>query len=103
MSCLSENTGLEFNPLEEIDNYGIRNPYQDPSRGRIDNLQAPETATTISAEPTFVLQNMLGKDGILGRAITVQDIVTQTNIACCVIAIDDTPTQFKPEPSYPSQ
>ena len=103
MSCLSENTGLEFNPLEEIDIYGIRNPYQDPSRGRIDNLKAPEAATTISVEPTFVLQNMLGKDGILGRAITVQDIVTQTNIACCVIAIDDTPTKFKPEPTYPSQ
>ena len=28
--------GLEYNPLKEIDAYGRQNPFQDPSRGRID-------------------------------------------------------------------
>ena len=54
------NTGSEFNPLEEFDKYGVRNPFQDPSRGRIDNFVVDE-ANTVDIDPTFVLQNMTQK------------------------------------------
>ena len=96
------NTGSEFNPLEEIDMYGNRNPFQDPLRGRINNFVVDDT-NKVDIEPTFVLQNMTGKDGILGRAITLQDINNVIDLSCCTIAVDETPDKFKPEPQFPSQ
>ena len=33
-----ENVGTEFNPLREINRWGEQNPYQDPKRGRFDNV-----------------------------------------------------------------
>lgn len=30
--------GDEFNPIKELDKYGRQNPYQDPTRGRIDSV-----------------------------------------------------------------
>ena len=35
--CSSEATGPEFNPLTERNKYGQLNPFQDPTRGRIDS------------------------------------------------------------------
>ena len=94
-------TGSEFNPLTEIDKYGNRNPFQDPSRGIIAELVGDDSSE-ITVAPTFVLQNLTGKDGILGRAISLLDIGTGT-AACCVIAVDETPDKFKPAPAFPSQ
>ena len=94
-------TGSEFNPLSEIDKYGNLNPFQDPSRGRIADLVGDETSE-ITVAPTFVLQNLTGKDGILGRAITLLDMANAV-AACCVIAVDETPDKFKPAPAFPSQ
>ena len=95
-------TGAEFNPLTEISKYGTLNPFQDPSRGRIADLTT-DAAGEVAVEPTFVLQNMAGKDGILGRSITVTDKAVPQNVICCTIAVDVTPDKFKPGPSFPSQ
>ena len=92
-------TGSEFNPLEEISKYGTRNPFQDPSRGRIADLTTDATGS-VDVDPTFVLQNMTGKDGILGRSIT---LLNDALAVCCTIAVDVTPDKFKPGPSFPSQ
>ena len=94
-------TGSEFNPLAEIDKYGNPNPFQDPSRGTIADIVGDDTSD-LTVAPTFVLQNMTGKDGILGRAITLMDM-DNAIAACCVIAVDETPDKFKPAPSFPSQ
>ena len=95
-------TGSEFNPLEEISKYGTRNPFQDPSRGRIADLTTSATGEVV-VEPTFVLQNMSGKDGILGRSITLTNEADPMDVVCCTIAVDVTPDKFKPGPSFPSQ
>ena len=81
--CLG--SGGEFNPLFEKDKYGNPNPYQDPARGRIEDFNFGE-GTELTVEPTDLLQNLTGKDGILGRSIELTDGEDFT--ACCVIARD---------------
>lgn len=60
--------GDEFNPLFETDKYGNPNPYQDPSRGTIADITAEDIPDGMLA-PTDLLQNLTGKDGLLGRSI----------------------------------
>ena len=60
--------GLEFNPLTEVDKYGQVNPYQDPARGRIDDITADDTGLSVFLQKDL-LQNIDGKDGILGRLL----------------------------------
>ena len=44
VDCILDQTllGEEYNPLKEIDKYGRQNPYQDPTRGRIDDIVVAE-------------------------------------------------------------
>ena len=72
------------------------------SRGRIPELIADDMGN-IDVMPSFLLQNLTGKDGILGRAISIQDKTDSSDLSCCTIAIDVTPEQFAAKPTYPSQ
>ena len=93
--------GEEFNPLKEVNSYGVPNPFQDPTRGKIANIITEENGD-ISKTPDFVLQNLVGPDSILGRQISVRNTATN-NIDCCVIAVDETPERFRAPETFPSQ
>ena len=101
MECAA-GTGEEFNPLKEVNKYGIQNPYQDPGRGTIEDLVA-DGDSRIAVEPTYVLQQLEGKDSIIGRSIVLTSTEDPTSVYCCTIAIDETPAGFAPKPIYPSQ
>jgi len=89
MAC--DSTGDEFNPLFETDKWGNPNPYQDPSRGRLDFPYADE-------EPTELMQNLSGHNSILGRSITLTDDDDEDSVVgCCVIALDMAPMAEEPE------
>ena len=51
-----------------------------------------------SSTPTELLQNLEGKDSILGRSVaaTVDSVTT-----CCVIGIDSPPPRYAADPVYP--
>jgi len=51
MMCLPPATGDEFNPLTEVNKYGMKNDFQDPSRGTIDSCEV--TAETMDATCVF--------------------------------------------------
>lgn len=81
-----EDNGDEFNPLREYLYDGVPNPYQDPSRGTIPSftIGADGTATL---ENTKLLQNLRGKDGILGKSVTftVEHEGNIVTLGCCII------------------
>jgi hypothetical protein len=91
--------GDEFNPLAE-NVYGVANPYADPSRGTIDRVSV--LAADADADGTFTwtqsafLQNLSGKDSIIGKAIrlTFQPLAEAMAppeamfSVCCVIGQD---------------
>ena len=86
------NGGDEFNPLAEII-YGVKNPYQDPSRGTIENqtLTDPvDPATTMTWTQAKFMQNLAGKNSIIGKSIVVGRSAAMTpdmftTVGCCVI------------------
>lgn len=104
--------GSEFNPLKEVKK-GIANPYQDPARGRIDDITATVDGTFSGAQDKL-LQNLAGPDSLIGRSLLLSTTVTEVdpdagvNIereetrACCVIALDDAPEsmQQQQQPAY---
>jgi len=69
-SSACDTAGEEFNPLKEIE-FGIENPYADPSRGRIADIAADANQLYASEAPAFVLQNLEGNDSIIGRSLTL--------------------------------
>lgn len=61
----------EFNPLHEADAHGNPNPYQDPSRGRLELVKTDsDGAADVMQEE--VLQNLAGHNSLLGRSLTVE-------------------------------
>ena len=105
--CSVEATGPEYNPLTEFNKYGQPNPFQDPTRGRIDSCTFDSDANVAmavscqigkSAEDgqEFLLQNT--KD-LIGRSITVyvNDPFdgTETQLGCCTIGRDEIPLHYK--------
>ena len=82
-----ENVGSIFNPLDDPDTDEVE------SRGTIPNY----TIVNIVADDveTFTekkfLQNLSGKNSIVGRAIVVTDTSGPTILACCVIGLDASP------------
>ena len=89
MTC--DNVGDEYNPLAEIDKYGQPNPYQDPARGRISGGKVTSTSTNeiiFEVGDEEILLNLEGKDGILGRSVTIAD---DNGAACGVIVRDALP------------
>ena len=95
--------GDEFNPLAEIDKYGNPNPYQDPARGTINSgaltLDATGALTLEASKDSVILQNLAGKDSLIGRSISLVDGATSAD--CCVIALDALPVQYQPAEFYP--
>lgn len=83
------NVGKEFNPLQELI-YNVPNPYADPSRGTIENqtVALPDSGDSfIFKQPKF-MQNLAGKNSIIGKSITVKDVTDPDAIViegCCVI------------------
>lgn len=104
----------EFNPLKETDRYGRVNPYQDFSRGRLDSFDFVFDTDSYDGIQNYLLQNLAGKNSIVGRsinlyAVPLADVVeldgyptdTPTLVeACCVIALDETPYRWLPQPHY---
>jgi len=74
--------------MTELDKWGRRNRFQDPTRGTILNVATAtgETAITDSIQHDF-LQNLSGPESILGRSVTIYSVVGDvlTSLDCCVI------------------
>ena len=89
---MCEAGGLEFNPLTEVDKNGRVNPYQDPARGRIDDITADDTGLAVFLQKDL-LQNIDGKEGILGRLLTISSKINDvvTTVDCCIIGLDEIP------------
>ena len=94
-SC--SDAGEEFNPLKEVWN-GTANPHADQSRGKIDSC-ITESAGTCSIFQKSLLQNLSGKDSLVGKSLhLMRDDLT---LACCVIGLDEVPEHLrKQEPTY---
>ena len=92
--------GLEFNPLTEVDKHGKVNPFQDPARGRIEHITADENGLAVFLQKNL-LQNIDGKDGILGRLLTISSKINdvKTIVDCCVIGLDELPESMKEKPT----
>ena len=87
------NVGKEFNPLCEKDSLGRPNPYQDPSRGTIENQTTDATGAITDVIQTSLLQNMAGKNSIVGRSIVVHSDPEGANgiVDCCIIGLEADP------------
>lgn len=111
--------GEEFNPLEEVDQFGRDNPFQDPNRGTMPNFTSQLRGATTNAFPTCVanafpngraaagyedlepfslLQNLEGADGIMGRAVIINREDGGSIRTCCIIAREEAPIGFGPKP-----
>ena len=90
------NAGKEFNPLAEIDENGHQNPYQDPSRGRLDLVTVDPKGGVRDATQEKVLINLSGFYSVIGRSILIYDqtvddnnkLINEHPLGCCVIGID---------------
>ena len=90
-----DQVGDEFNPLTEVNKYGQVNPYQDPARGRIADITTDANGDYAEADTDYdsLMQNLSGKDSIIGRSITLTNEDTGAS-QCCVIARDVIPEAF---------
>ena len=98
-----ETIGDEFNPLAEFDKNGNPNPYQDPRRGRFLEITSDVMGTASIDKNRFLLQNIMGKNGINGRSIKLTEVAaddTETVVSCCIIGRDELPDSYKPV-AYP--
>lgn len=80
------NPGEEFNPLKELDSKGNLNIWQDPTRGRIDSVTSDEKGEARIVQRDF-LQNLGGKDSLIGRSISLAVQGETSAVACCVIGL----------------
>ena len=87
--------GGEFNPLNEINQWGQANPHQDPSRGRFEEVAA-DGQGKVKKEQSALLQNMAGDESLIGRSMALMTGDETTPRACCVIARDIDPTAAVP-------
>lgn len=93
--------GDEFNPLEEKYN-GVSVMYQDPARGRIGSITLDAMGDGTLDQNKF-LQNLRGKNGILGKAIRTNAVIesVDTVLACCIIGEDMPPMAAAPADPAP--
>ena len=61
-------------------------------RGRIDSVQTDNNGNVDKLQQD-VLQNLAGKDSIIGRAISIWS--SGEKLACCVVAHDASPQEEK--------
>jgi len=86
------NGGEEFNPYKEEWN-GQVNPHADPTRGKIDGFTTDATGA-FTLNQARLLQNLSGKDSIVGKSIELFQVVTDEDdisLGCCVIGLDVIP------------
>ena len=76
--------GAEFNPLTERNKRGEVNPFQDPSRGRINDITFDSDGMGTIASG-YILQNLSGENSIIGRSLLVG--VEGSPIGCCTIGL----------------
>lgn len=105
------NVGEEYNPLNEVDKYGRNNPFQDFNRGRLERVKLDDEGDFTTTSPMNLLQNLEGKESIIGRSMVIYQLVDGTDfesdivevpVACCIIARDQVPAGFGPKPvPYP--
>merc|ERR1711862_246393 len=91
--------GDEFNPLKEV-KMGVENPYADKTRGRIVGLATDGTGAASLMQKTL-LQNLSGKESIIGKSLSLFKVVENMNdelIDCCVIGEDALPEHLAPKP-----
>lgn len=50
----------------------------------------------------YLLQNLTGQKGLIGRSITLTNKATLAK-QCCVIARDELPASLQTQPTYPYQ
>lgn len=89
------NGGEEFNPYKEEWN-GQANPHADPTRGKIDGFTTDATGA-FTLNQAKLLQNLSGKDSIVGKSIELFQVVTDgddISLGCCVIGQDVTPAHL---------
>mmetsp|Transcript_3027 Transcript_3027/g.3550 ORF Transcript_3027/g.3550 Transcript_3027/m.3550 type:complete len:440 (+) Transcript_3027:282-1601(+) len=86
--CL--NSGPEFNPMLEVNRYNEPNPFQDPTRGRIDDFTSDETGA-LSYNMKEYLGNLSGHESIVGRSIHLTVKGEPNPVACCTIGDDKDP------------
>ena len=71
-------TGPEFNPLAEFI-YGQPNPYADPSRGTINDVTVAAADASVTSQEfsqSKFMQNLGGKNSIIGKSIKMSRTVT---------------------------
>ena len=77
-----------------MDEYEQRNPFIDPQRGRIINVQSNEGTGVIDGIYYNFLQNLSGYESIIGRSISVYSCKQGDYCrlqGCCVVATDNAP------------
>ena len=109
--------GVQFNPLQEVDKFGRKNPFQDPNRGTMPNFTTkPRGATNTfptcvarggngapdsgyeDLEPFTLLQNLDGAESIMGRAVVISRVNNGVVRTCCIIAREEAPDGYGPKP-----
>ena len=84
----------------EKDKYGNVNPFQDPSRGRLDVLVGDDDGEINLDGTVMLLQNLAGRNSLIGRSITLFEEDGEGGfdiLGCCVIARDQAPVVEQPE------
>jgi len=66
-------SGAEYNPLKEFDRYMQPNPYQDPTRGVLENVTADDEGA-VSSTQQKLLQNLSGPESLIGRSIHLTSV-----------------------------
>ena len=112
--------GDEFNPLQEVDKFGRKNPFQDPNRGTMPTFTSLNRGDTgdfptcvargvannnngrdsgyEDLEPFNLLHNLDGAESIMGRAVVLSREINGNIKTCCIIAREAAPDGFGPKP-----
>ena len=63
----------EHNPMIAVDEHGYAYPKQDPWVGRIEPIETTSDQNEISFDIKLLYQNMLGRESVIGRSISIID------------------------------
>ena len=103
--------GGEFNPLAEINQWGMWNPTQDPTRGRVIPVTSDDLGLIDMTEEKPILVNLSGHASIVGRSLNFYAGKDETPRACCTIGeiadpdavkeeVEPVAEEPKPQPAY---
>lgn len=97
--------GDEYNPLQEKDYLNRVNPYQDPTRGRLEKVTVDGSGNITDSIDEDVLVNLSGPDSIIGRGIALytcdaNGTLSTNPVLCCTIGYDIQPTTDQVEETH---